>query len=318
MQNIEGRRDWSPVRSNTPKPNPLKKIILAKFTALVIALGFAVFATFAKATDILQENFNYTSGSSLNGKNGGTGFSGAWSGYNGGFTNISTTLTDKNLSAPVTGAAVANGAWVSSSRPFSQVGLTNPGSTYFFTETFKPITTLGTINPSRPATIITSWFGSGGFYVQNSGFCFTYQISSSNSMYLDLRIGHDEILASTRITDPTGNLFNTTTTIAGQITFGNAGSSNSSMSVWLDPYNAGGQPYWKTPTLSVNNGNWEDPGANNSLSIISFSENPIAVGNIAMSTNYADLNLVPEPSTYALFGIGAIGMLIMMRRKKTA
>jgi hypothetical protein len=27
---------------------------------------------------------------------------------------------------------------------------------------------------------------------------------------------------------------------------------------------------------------------------------------------------VPEPSTYALFGLGAIGMLMMMRRKKTA
>jgi hypothetical protein len=27
---------------------------------------------------------------------------------------------------------------------------------------------------------------------------------------------------------------------------------------------------------------------------------------------------IPEPSTYALFGIGAIGMLMEMRRKKTA
>jgi hypothetical protein len=27
---------------------------------------------------------------------------------------------------------------------------------------------------------------------------------------------------------------------------------------------------------------------------------------------------VPEPSTYVLFGIGAIGMLIVMRRKKTS
>ena len=27
---------------------------------------------------------------------------------------------------------------------------------------------------------------------------------------------------------------------------------------------------------------------------------------------------IPEPSTYALFGIGAIGMLILLRRKKTA
>jgi len=28
--------------------------------------------------------------------------------------------------------------------------------------------------------------------------------------------------------------------------------------------------------------------------------------------------IVPEPSTYTLFGLGAIGMLMVMRRKKTA
>jgi len=28
--------------------------------------------------------------------------------------------------------------------------------------------------------------------------------------------------------------------------------------------------------------------------------------------------IIPEPSTYALFGIGAIGMLMVMRRKKVA
>ena len=31
-----------------------------------------------------------------------------------------------------------------------------------------------------------------------------------------------------------------------------------------------------------------------------------------------EFNVVPEPSTYALFGLGAIGMLMLMRRKKTA
>jgi len=30
------------------------------------------------------------------------------------------------------------------------------------------------------------------------------------------------------------------------------------------------------------------------------------------------LQSVPEPSTYALFGIGAIGMLMVMRRKRAA
>jgi PEP-CTERM motif len=34
--------------------------------------------------------------------------------------------------------------------------------------------------------------------------------------------------------------------------------------------------------------------------------------------NFLSLKVVPEPSTYALFGLGAIGMLTVMRRKKTA
>ena len=35
--------------------------------------------------------------------------------------------------------------------------------------------------------------------------------------------------------------------------------------------------------------------------------------------NWTDsVSIVPEPSTYALFGIGAIGLLMVMRRKKTA
>ena len=32
---------------------------------------------------------------------------------------------------------------------------------------------------------------------------------------------------------------------------------------------------------------------------------------------FTPVNTVPEPSTYALFGLGAIGMLMVMRRKKT-
>ena len=38
----------------------------------------------------------------------------------------------------------------------------------------------------------------------------------------------------------------------------------------------------------------------------------------ALSLPPSTSDLVPEPSTYALFGIGAIGMLMVMRRKKTA
>ena len=41
--------------------------------------------------------------------------------------------------------------------------------------------------------------------------------------------------------------------------------------------------------------------------------------NFAGSTSAATVaQSVPEPSTYALFGLGAIGILMVMRRKKTA
>jgi hypothetical protein len=39
---------------------------------------------------------------------------------------------------------------------------------------------------------------------------------------------------------------------------------------------------------------------------------------VAGGTFKVSYQSVPEPSTYALFGIGAIGMLIVLRRKKTA
>ena len=45
----------------------------------------------------------------------------------------------------------------------------------------------------------------------------------------------------------------------------------------------------------------------------------LRIYNAALSsTEVSQLYAIPEPSTYALFGIGAIGMLMVMRRKKTA
>ena len=51
-------------------------------------------------------------------------------------------------------------------------------------------------------------------------------------------------------------------------------------------------------------------GADTTLQSISIST--------TANTPVTIVNTVPEPSTYALFGIGAIGMLMVLRRKKTA
>ena len=45
--------------------------------------------------------------------------------------------------------------------------------------------------------------------------------------------------------------------------------------------------------------------------------NPLRQGQ-SYGFRVASVGAAPEPSTYALFGLGAIGLLMVMRRKKTA
>ena len=96
-----------------------------------------------------------------------------------------------------------------------------------------------------------------------------------------------------------------------QVTYSNL--QNSAIWVIMNPYN-GGNAGWAQLSYNNNNG---------------------VIGAVAFATGGGDINIgdtgngvytpvvlqnvaVPEPSTYALFGIGAIGMLMVMRRKKTA
>jgi hypothetical protein len=68
---------------------------------------------------------------------------------------------------------------------------------------------------------------------------------------------------------------------------------------------------------------WSDVGNPSSSLLQTYAVDP---DGVITSGGYAGTKIsglwtiaqVPEPSTYALFGIGAIGMLIVMRRKKTA
>lgn len=78
-----------------------------------------------------------------------------------------------------------------------------------------------------------------------------------------------------------------------------------------------------TGTISYASGEYNGLSYTNALAI-SYSQYQ---GGLPYTNNYADafglivsanIIAVPEPSTCALFGIGAIGMLVVMRRKKTA
>jgi hypothetical protein len=105
-------------------------------------------------------------------------------------------------------------------------------------------------------------------------------------------------------TSVTGTYINTFNNLTNGITLGSLGlgsldsngtaTSSSRFQVgFLNQQGWGGG----TPTLNTNSFNY---------SVSTIYTNAIATAS------------VPEPSTYALFGIGAIGMLMVLRRKKTA
>jgi hypothetical protein len=51
---------------------------------------------------------------------------------------------------------------------------------------------------------------------------------------------------------------------------------------------------------------------------LSISSQWSDTGGTGLRVSSLNVQAIPEPSTYALFGLGAIGMLMVMRRKKTA
>jgi hypothetical protein len=60
----------------------------------------------------------------------------------------------------------------------------------------------------------------------------------------------------------------------------------------------------------------------NGFSLLQSSIDDVGIWNTALSSSQVSqlytLQSAPEPSSYALFGIGAIGLLMVLRRKKTA
>ena len=71
---------------------------------------------------------------------------------------------------------------------------------------------------------------------------------------------------------------------------------------------------------NTNYGWVEFSSTSTSLTIQEAAMNTVANQSITVGAFNQSIpqGAVPEPSTYALFGIGAIGMLMVMRRKKTA
>jgi hypothetical protein len=301
------------------KTNPMKKTILA----LTLVAGLTAFAGGAIASPTIYEDFfGYPSGS-VNGKNGGSGFSAPWSGN--GFSVTQTTF--QNSSLPITFSSGISSPNSNSEiyRNFSQPS-TALGTTYYFTESFRSLAPAGTTASVNNVdgyanSIFTSFFGdsTSGLVQANGGLSYDIFINRNGLLQLSMRMGDVNGSATAQAytnipANPSVNWYQGTITIAGEIIFG-TGSSDTTMNLWLNPSLADGLPAG-TPTLSATNGSWVDPGTNNSVGIVYYGDSTsMAVTHLVLSTNSADLNLVPEPSTYALFGLGALALIVAYRRK---
>ena len=154
---------------------------------------------------------------------------------------------------------------------------------------------------------------SGNLYGVNYAFGNIYKITTNGTV--------TTFASGGGIAAPTGLAFDS----IGNLYVSNQGYGDATPTISRIAPNGVISTFWSAGNY---NGNYLDgiaiDGANNIFatygdSILKIT--PEAVSSVylsGLSGSGVGILIVPEPSTYALFGIGAIGMLMVMRRKKTA
>ena len=259
--------------------------LLAAVFSLLLLLGQAQLS----ATVIFSDNFNYTIGSSLTGKNGGSGFGGAWTGG-------STTYT----SAPLAGSG-GNSVGIST----SDYAYRNLSSSYTITNGTTCYVAFLCNLASSPADgwIGVSLYSSGaekvffGIPLSTNTLGFDYPRVSMVTPAFALNTTYLAVYSLTGNTNTgtqikmwvTTNLgVDPTTLISGAPNA--SGITERSMTEFDQVRLAGGYP---------TSGDFKIQGLN-------------AATTVTEAVGFA----VPEPSTYALLGMGALAVVLVGRRRE--
>ena len=257
---------------------------------LLIALAAGMLCSLeAQVSTVAYEGFDYTSGTSLTGKNGGTGWTSAWANSYpaGGHFVIGSPLTYSGVSA-IGGSATWSDGGNHIAENDRTLTLQNSGVVYL----------------QFLARLSSSGAGTPNMRLKNAG-VLTGGIGGNGGTYA----------ANVSILD------NTLTAASNGSSSSSALLSNLNLMVVRIDYNNTNTTLWVNPDITTFN--YTNPGITPSavfnglapafdridLDVRSGSFDEITVLSVAS---------VPEPSTYALFGLGAIGMLLVLRRKKTA
>lgn len=267
------------------------------------ALAVALASTPASAALLLYEGFNYSlsSGDSLAGANGGTGFSGAWfqattgnSNPTGPLTYSTSSLTSSldTVYSPVGGSAQDTtniaGAHLGIERTFSAIDITGNGTIWF--------------------SFLVNQTNGGNFLFSLGDGAATNNSNNGSGVRLTLNGGTGAFqagLGSTNGTDGGGFTLSSTHFIVGRFTYSDAG--NDVLDVWFNP--ASFTLGTAHTTASVANATFSV----NSMILHSLATAITTVDEVRVGTVQLDVMAIPEPSTYALIGLG-LGGLFLLRR----
>jgi streptogramin lyase len=273
-----------------------------KLSAFSGAIAAAVFAQSAHGTTIAYDGFNYPAGSSLAGQNGGQGFSGAW--YQGGF-NVSTSAGTLESGSLAYSPLATTG---------NQLTIPAKGNLNGLERNFASSISSGTVYISYALC------PEGGFYGIASGCNGIYLHGSLN----DLFFGNSGINGKYAMEQRGGNgeVTSSVVPVVGQTEFlvlkAQLLSGNDVFTLYTNPTPGAPEPSTGLVKSDL------DIGSLSNLVIYSglasnlggaFNYDEIRVG-----TTYADVTPIPEPSTLALLGVGAISLLgyALRRRRRTA
>ncbi len=270
------------------------KSLTNKFLIIGLAAGamLTVAVTPSKAVLIAYDGFattgapNYTAGTSINGVNGGAGFTGAWPA--GGFDAQNGGLTFGSL-ATTSGQAtiVSNFGFNASTRGIPSTSSGDLWVSWLW-------------SPVDPADSNTY-----------SGFGLTAQFGGADLFY----VGDDGAAADTyNVAIRDSGQVSYSPLVSGQtyftvvhINFGTF-ANDGSVDVYLNPTPGGalGAPLRSVSGLNL--------PATNGLVMLGYGNGATAFDEIRFGTTYAEVSAIPEPSTFLL--LGAAGLVMVIRRKR--
>ena len=240
------------------------------------------------AAIIAEDFFDYTTGTQLNGANGGTGWTAAW-------TAQADRYEIQNTIQTYTGLVTSGANAVSK---FDNASFGN-GFNRNFTNTTGRVWGSATINFATVSTY------------------FEFKLNEASNVNWSAKFGFNGTNIFTEHSGP-GALVNTAFTATANttyflaFTYDTSGATPTTFFVNPTGLGTGLTPSGSLAEASFTGNNWGmSPMGNFSMFA---GDGLFTMDNVRLGTTWQDVSPIPEPSTVALLGLGALGLLAMRRR----